>query len=103
MIRRPPRSTLFPYTTLFRSPARSPSGWPLDRAAEVAATNAVLDRDVAVIFFAVDFRGTVSSLDIGHELIAKQALQQGQEGQIRELARRFLKFVKIARSQRLQT
>src|SRR3712207_7884551 len=25
MIRRPPRSTLFPYTTLFRSPASSPS------------------------------------------------------------------------------
>src|SRR3989454_8716299 len=24
MIRRPPRSTLFPYTTLFRSPPRSP-------------------------------------------------------------------------------
>src|SRR2546429_6655891 len=24
MIRRPPRSTLFPYTTLFRSPARPP-------------------------------------------------------------------------------
>src|SRR5256885_13214826 len=24
MIRRPPRSTLFPYTTLFRSPARAP-------------------------------------------------------------------------------
>src|SRR3712207_7062733 len=24
MIRRPPRSTLFPYTTLFRSPAESP-------------------------------------------------------------------------------
>src|SRR5258708_24069400 len=30
MIRRPPRSTLFPYTTLFRSPtpfARNPRGW----------------------------------------------------------------------------
>src|SRR2546425_1513304 len=26
MIRRPPRSTLFPYTTLFRSEDRSPSG-----------------------------------------------------------------------------
>src|SRR2546425_9223295 len=26
MIRRPPRSTLFPYTTLFRSRARGPSG-----------------------------------------------------------------------------
>src|SRR5947207_3895767 len=25
MIRRPPRSTLFPYTTLFRSPKRGPS------------------------------------------------------------------------------
>src|SRR5256885_5507003 len=24
MIRRPPRSTLFPYTTLFRSPSRAP-------------------------------------------------------------------------------
>src|SRR5438874_13815365 len=26
MIRRPPRSTLFPYTTLFRSPASRPAG-----------------------------------------------------------------------------
>src|SRR2546425_4852712 len=26
MIRRPPRSTLFPYTTLFRSPTWSPDG-----------------------------------------------------------------------------
>src|SRR2546430_10557685 len=29
MIRRPPRSTLFPYTTLFRS--RAGRQWPLDR------------------------------------------------------------------------
>src|ERR1039457_243653 len=28
MIRRPPRSTLFPYTTLFRSPSEIPRGWP---------------------------------------------------------------------------
>src|SRR5256885_6580822 len=28
MIRRPPRSTLFPYTTLFRSPRCAPSGRP---------------------------------------------------------------------------
>src|SRR2546427_5292512 len=28
MIRRPPRSTLFPYTTLFRSPPASPGGGP---------------------------------------------------------------------------
>src|SRR3712207_7713190 len=37
MIRRPPRSTLFPYTTLFRSPVPScpkPSGVPVTSAAE---------------------------------------------------------------------
>src|SRR2546428_3309565 len=28
MIRRPPRSTLFPYTTLFRSPPACSAGWP---------------------------------------------------------------------------
>src|SRR5260370_37434763 len=31
MIRRPPRSTLFPYTTLFRSSGR-PSGLPMEHA-----------------------------------------------------------------------
>src|SRR3989475_12762832 len=31
MIRRPPRSTLFPYTTLFRSTCRGPSGQILAR------------------------------------------------------------------------
>src|ERR1051326_9521054 len=31
MIRRPPRSTLFPYTTLFRSPAPRPIPRPHDR------------------------------------------------------------------------
>src|SRR2546425_6550659 len=30
MIRRPPRSTLFPYTTLFRSSASGGSGWSTD-------------------------------------------------------------------------
>src|SRR2546421_2752464 len=34
MIRRPPRSTLFPYTTLFRSPARA-DGARTDRATPV--------------------------------------------------------------------
>src|SRR5216684_7081817 len=32
MIRRPPRSTLFPYTTLFRSPARGPGPLRADAA-----------------------------------------------------------------------
>src|SRR5438046_4675276 len=40
MIRRPPRSTLFPYTTLFRSPRsahRPPRRWPAQRRAEARA------------------------------------------------------------------
>src|SRR5260221_4735983 len=36
MIRRPPRSTLFPYTTLFRSAARPQEGWAA-RGAQVEA------------------------------------------------------------------
>src|SRR3712207_8002745 len=45
MIRRPPRSTLFPYTTLFRSR----SGAPARLSSEVAIDEMVLD--VTGIFF----------------------------------------------------
>jgi len=43
------------------------------------------------------------ALGIGRELIPKEALQHRQEGRIRELARRFLNFVKAARSQKVQS
>src|SRR5438874_6737654 len=36
MIRRPPRSTLFPYTTLFRSRSVWSATWPPKRASEIA-------------------------------------------------------------------
>src|SRR2546426_8792595 len=52
MIRRPPRSTLFPYTTLFRSPLRDPRDGPVvrrprrrDRAAHRAAAPGSRRRD----------------------------------------------------------
>src|SRR3712207_8115661 len=38
MIRRPPRSTLFPYTTLFRSPEWRPAAQVLDQEAPLAST-----------------------------------------------------------------
>src|SRR2546430_7162503 len=38
MIRRPPRSTLFPYTTLFRSEFDLPSGTGLTKAKNVVLT-----------------------------------------------------------------
>src|SRR2546430_11377428 len=43
MIRRPPRSTLFPYTTLFRSLRSDPSGHPGSHSP--AASSAVTDGD----------------------------------------------------------
>src|SRR3712207_8377995 len=38
MIRRPPRSTLFPYTTLFRSTLTGPSTKEFSRACRIAPT-----------------------------------------------------------------
>src|SRR3712207_7746835 len=51
MIRRPPRSTLFPYTTLFRSP-QTPGGKPMDFTipedvrALLAELDAFIDREI---------------------------------------------------------
>src|SRR6478735_3627444 len=46
MIRRPPRSTLFPYTTLFRSqcPRRRLRAWPSDRRLRSAHPRDIADR-----------------------------------------------------------
>ena len=40
------------------------------------------------------------ALGIGRELIPKEAVQNRQDGRIRELAHRFLNFVRTARSRR---
>src|SRR5260370_21297044 len=46
MIRRPPRSTLFPYTTLFRSMARATTARRRSSAAELSSlTNAVTSHE----------------------------------------------------------
>src|SRR5438445_9180522 len=44
MIRRPPRSTLFPYTTLFRSSAGSPGGISCRRSRPPAFAPSLPDR-----------------------------------------------------------
>src|SRR2546425_4697663 len=51
MIRRPPRSTLFPYTTLFRSPVGfvvTRRTMPLTSPVELLAVGATADRTIAV-------------------------------------------------------
>src|SRR2546425_6964001 len=45
MIRRPPRSTLFPYTTLFRSPARPPTAGCRRPMAGATSGRHLTDRD----------------------------------------------------------
>src|SRR5256885_8630487 len=48
MIRRPPRSTLFPYTTLFRSAAIIGTGWQAQ--AQLEAIAAVRNLESAVVY-----------------------------------------------------
>src|SRR5687768_18554656 len=80
MIRRPPRSTLFPYTTLFRSP--TPDGWTT--MGELRVGDSVLDdggRQCTVTYatpvqhgrrcFEVEFDdGSVIVADADHQWLA---------------------------------
>src|SRR2546427_7031821 len=65
MIRRPPRSTLFPYTTLFRSPAE-------DEDPEVTKLRAALDHRIGEVqlpevILAVDAQVRFSWIMLGRE------------------------------------
>src|SRR2546425_11519761 len=70
MIRRPPRSTLFPYTTLFRSPAWDPgSVRPALEGAQIEMRETRLPRDLAVderptVFVLASESRSVSPLDV---------------------------------------
>src|SRR6266702_8493803 len=56
MIRRPPRSTLFPYTTLFRSRLHPPGvgvpSGPVARPVDVAALDGVVDGELVLVLAA---------------------------------------------------
>src|SRR3712207_7146205 len=73
MIRRPPRSTLFPYTTLFRSPddmvyQRHPLFWQMNRphieTVEIGAIGDDTSRTTALVTGAVDLLPDAPLLDI---------------------------------------
>src|SRR5690606_41571204 len=49
MVRRPPRSTLFPYTTLFRSEVMAPIPEPVARAASPPSSRATLRSSSAAL------------------------------------------------------
>src|SRR2546429_1417856 len=59
MIRRPPRSTLFPYTTLFRSLAAQSALLELNQLRGAPWTNAMMVQSVTLAFSAVPERETL--------------------------------------------
>src|SRR2546422_1903746 len=79
MIRRPPRSTLFPYTTLFRSPVRDRlriPRQPVDRVHEQVLVAEVLDEEVArELRVAVDDEPALLRLGAGRREGAEGDLQ----------------------------
>src|SRR3712207_9501082 len=46
MIRRPPRSTLFPYTTLFRSPSAKPPPWQVTTVSALTSVPLAFTRGI---------------------------------------------------------
>src|SRR5438105_8534975 len=71
MIRRPPRSTLFPYTTLFRSDSHAQSGAAshLTRFAKEPALVAYNTQDIEATSFASEDRKS-TRLNSSHEWIS---------------------------------
>src|SRR3712207_8484661 len=84
MIRRPPRSTLFPYTTLFRSPVALPAPFPGPAqvgvkqptafliAPDVAVDGLVADRELACA-------GEMPRDLLGAPLAAEQGVYRSEE------------------------
>src|SRR3989475_12553982 len=77
MIRRPPRSTLFPYTTLFRSDPldraggdRGPRGVGLEAAIVAALAAAPVGIDCHMADLAGDVGGAVIDLAVEHDAAA---------------------------------
>src|SRR2546427_6075010 len=60
MIRRPPRSTLFPYTTLFRSEVE------VERLGQSGTKEIVRVTQAEVIYVAVDENGNINNFGLRH-------------------------------------
>src|SRR3712207_7020408 len=73
MIRRPPRSTLLPYTTLFRSPRLDAEAAHLDLLVGAAEEFEVTLRQIpAQVARAVDARSRLGRLRIGQEALGRE-------------------------------
>src|SRR3712207_8165195 len=86
MIRRPPRSTLFPYTTLFRSPALAVPG----RRLPLFHFEIVKAKRSACRQIAIDAGGSISVFDpeLALDAFAERMLHQRSEEHTSELQSR---------------
>src|SRR2546430_11343691 len=75
MIRRPPRSTLFPYTTLFRSVVGAQFERAVDRAVGVERGVAAIGRDLVM-----QVRLRIGPVPFGNDHVALDALWAGRGG-----------------------
>src|SRR2546425_6582821 len=92
MIRRPPRSTLFPYTTLFRSLPQEPLGvapvQPLDHRPDEASGEEGS---------ALDVLRQAGRLPGGEDLVRVPALAEDPEGHVEDLVRERIQGLAPAR------
>src|SRR2546427_8029243 len=97
MIRRPPRSTLFPYTTLFRSVAEAILRWEgegyrtrrLERLLE-QETPAAVDEEIAS--FATDVDRKSTRLNSSHSQISYGVLCLKKKSSVEQLACRLPRY-----------
>src|SRR5690625_7513152 len=83
MIRPPPTSTLFPYTTLFRSDIQATTNYELDGAPIDFMANGAWDNDKAELIRG-DFRQLVYAIrkDVTTKLLTEAVLQDPETGDI---------------------
>src|SRR4051812_49760069 len=72
MIRRPPRSTLFPYTTLFRSNQKELTKMQLDNQKEIAEMQNETQKEIAGIQSATSRQNTKDQVYAQNEMLAYQ-------------------------------
>src|SRR3989454_3403115 len=79
MIRRPPRSTLFPYTTLFRSIGFNEPGSSRHARTRLVTLDTVTRRDAAADFFGERSEEHTSELQSPCNLVCRLLLEKKKE------------------------
>src|SRR3712207_8343073 len=88
MIRRPPRSTLFPYTTLFRSPSGRGRDQAMARVAIVTGSDSGIGKASAVAL-------ARAGCDVGITYRSDEQGARGTAAEVEELGRRDRKSTRL--------